>query len=84
MRQTNVCLNRVFKFRINFSCIPGAHANSGARKKCAMKSERRKQTKKDKKTMGALYKLSQRSERGRLPLKQGVMDHFIVGDIDSA
>ena len=32
---------------------------------------------------GALYKLSQRSERGRLPLKQGVMDHFIVGDIDS-
>ena len=38
---------------------------------------------KDKKTTGALYKLSQRSERGRLPLKQGVMDHFIVGDIDS-
>ena len=32
---------------------------------------------------GALYKLSQRSERGKLPLKQGVMDHFIVGDIDS-
>ena len=35
MRQTNVCLNRVFKFRINFTyiCIPGAHANSGAREK---------------------------------------------------
>ena len=38
---------------------------------------------KDKKNDSALYKLSQRSERGRLPLKQGVMDHFIVGDIDS-
>ena len=44
---------------------------------------RNKETKKDKKTMGALYKLSQRSERGRLSLKQGLMDHFIIGDIDS-
>ena len=74
MRQTNVCL----------IYIPGAHANSGAHgKKCAMKSERRKQTKNDEKTTGTLYKLSQRSERGTLSLKQGVMDHFIVGDIDS-
>ena len=32
---------------------------------------------------GALHKLSQRSERGRRLLKQGLMDHFIVGDIDS-
>ena len=32
---------------------------------------------------GALYKLSQRSEHGRLSLKQGLMDYFIVGDIDS-
>ena len=32
---------------------------------------------------GTLYKLSQRSKRRRLPLKQGVLDHFIVGDIDS-
>ena len=44
---------------------------------------RKKQRKKDKKTTGALYKLSQRSERGRLSLKQGLMDYFIVGDIDS-
>ena len=44
--------------------------------------EGNKQTK-IKKTTGALYKLSQRSECGRLPLKQGVLDHFIVGDIDS-
>ena len=43
---------------------------------------RNKQTK-IKKTTGALYKLSQRSERGRLSLKQGLMDYFIVGDIDS-
>ena len=48
-----------------------------------MKIERKKQTKKDKKTMCTLYKLSQRSERGRLSLKQGLMDYFIVGDIDS-
>ena len=32
--------------------------------------------------MGAIYKLSQRSERGRLSLKQGLMDYFIVADID--
>ena len=48
-----------------------------------MKSERRKQTKKDKKMIGALYKLLQRSECGRLSLKQGLMDHFLIGDIDS-
>ena len=45
--------------------------------------KRKKETKKDKKTTGALYKLSQTSERGRLSLKQGLMDHFIIGDIDS-
>ena len=44
---------------------------------------RKKQRKKDKKTTGALYNLSQRSERRRRSLKQGLMDHFIVGDIDS-
>ena len=48
-------------------------------KKGAMKIER----KKDKKTTGALYKLSQRSERGRQSLNQGLMDHFIIGNIDS-
>ena len=32
--------------------------------------------------MGALYKLSQRSERERWSLKEGVTDHFIIGDID--
>ena len=52
-----------------------------AKKVCDEKQK--KETKKDKKTTGALYKLSQRSERGRLSLKQGLMDHFIVGDIDS-
>ena len=36
-------------------CTPGAHADEN----------RKKQTNKDKKTTGALYKLSQRSERGR-------------------
>ena len=44
---------------------------------------KKKQTNKDKKTTGALYLLSQRSKRGRLSLKQGLMDYFIVGDIDS-
>ena len=39
--------------------------------------------KRNKKTTGALCKLSQRSECGRLSLKQGLMDHFVVGDIDS-
>ena len=43
----------------------------------------KKQTNKDKKTTGALCKLSQGSERGRRLLKQGLMDHFIIGDIDS-
>ena len=51
-----------------------------AKKVC---DEKRKKETKIKKTTGALYKLSQRSERRRLPLKQGVLDHFIVGDIDS-
>ena len=56
MRKTNVCLNRVYQVlcksylkyvKFEKICIPGAHANSGARKKkCAMKSERRKQTNK--------------------------------------
>ena len=48
-----------------------------------MCDEKRKKETKIKKTTGTLYKLSQRSERGRLPLKQGVLDLFIVGDIDS-
>ena len=55
-----------------------------AKKVCNEK--RKKETNKQrkiKKMTGALYKLSQRSERRRLSLKQGVMDHFIVGDIDS-
>ena len=82
MRQTNVCLNRVFKFSIILCkfIFWGLTQTLVLVKKCAVKSERRKQTKKDKKTTGSLYKLSQRSERGRLSLKQGLMDHFIVGD----
>ena len=51
--------------------------------KIERKKETNKQTNKDKKMTGALYKLSQRSERGRQSLKQGLMDHFIVEDIDS-
>ena len=47
------------------------------------KNEAKKERKKDKKMTGALYKLSQRSERGRWSLIQGLMDHFIVGGIDS-
>ena len=55
-----------------------------AKKVCDEK--RKKETNKQrkiKKATGTLYKLSQRSECGRLSLKQGLMDHFIVGDIDS-
>ena len=52
-----------------------------AKKVCDKK--RKKETNKDKKTTGTLYKLSLRSEHGRLSLKQGLMDHFIVGEIDS-
>ena len=48
-------------------------------KKCAMKIKRRKERKI--KMTGALYKLSQRSECGRRSLKEGLTDHFIVGDI---
>ena len=48
MRQTNVCLNRVFKFSIKF-ISRGLAQTLVLAKKCAMKSERKKQTKKDKK-----------------------------------
>ena len=43
MRQTNACLNRVFKFYVILCkiCIPGAHANFCACKKCVMKIERK-------------------------------------------
>ena len=44
MRQTNVCLNRVFKFYVNF--YPGgSHKPLCSRKKCAMKIERKKERK---------------------------------------
>ena len=46
--------------------------------KCAMKIERKKQRKKDKKTTDALYIVT-REMRARLDKRQ----HFIVGDIDS-
>ena len=54
MRQTNVCLNRVFKVHVNLRkmCIPGAHASFCACEKCAMKIN------KDKKTTGASYKVT--------------------------
>ena len=57
MRQTNACLNRVFKFNINFmlNLYPGAHANLCAYKK-VYDENRKKATKKDKKT-GTSYKL---------------------------
>ena len=81
MRQTNVCLNKVFKF--NKFCVnlyPGGSCKLWClRKKCVMKIER----KKHKKMTGTLYKLSKRIERGRQSLKEGLTDHFIIGDIDS-
>ena len=84
MRQTNLCLNRVFKFnKFYVNLYPGGSRKLWClRKKCAMKIERKKQ-RKIKKMTGALYKLSQRSERRRRSLNQGLMDHFIAGDIDS-
>ena len=44
MRQTNVCLNRVFKVYVNF-LYPGAHANFCAREKsvCCKSKERKKE-----------------------------------------
>ena len=45
--------------------------------------ENQKKERNMKKRTGALYKLSQRSERGRPSLKQRLMDYFIIGDIDS-
>ena len=53
MSHTGVCLNRVFMFYVNF-CIPGAHANFCACKKCEMKSKERN---KDEKAAEASYKL---------------------------
>ena len=52
-------------------------------KKVCDENRKNKQTNKDKKTTGTLCKLSQGSERGRRLPKQGLMDHFIVGDINS-
>ena len=50
MRQTNVCLNRVFKVYVNF-CIPGlTQAFVLAKKVCD--ENRKKERKKDKKTTG--------------------------------
>ena len=54
MRQTTVCLNRVFKVYVNFTynLYPGgSYKLLCLRKKCAMKIER----KKDKKTTGASH-----------------------------
>ena len=52
MRQTNVCLNRVFKVYVNFTqnLYPrGSRKLLCLLKNCAMKIERKKQRKKDKK-----------------------------------
>ena len=50
MRQTNVCLNRVFKVYVNFTLhlYPGGSCKLlCSRKKCAMKIERKKDKKND-------------------------------------
>ena len=43
MRQTNVYLNRVFKFNINFTqvCISGAHANFALTKKVCNENQKK-------------------------------------------
>ena len=46
------------------------------KKVCDENQEKETQTK-----IKKCYKLSQRSERGRPSLKQGLMDHFIMRDI---
>ena len=84
MRETNVCLNRVFRFYKSYiKFLSRGLTQTFVLVKKVCDEKRKKETKKDKKMTGALYKLSQRSERGRLSLKQGLMDRFIVGDIDS-
>ena len=55
MRQTNVCLNRVFKVYVNFmyNLYPGGSRKLlCSRKKGVMKIERNKERKKDKKNDG--------------------------------
>ena len=60
MRQTNVCLNRVFKVYLNFAynLYPGVSSKILClQKKCVMKIER-KQQRKMKKMTSASYKVT--------------------------
>ena len=81
MRQTNVCLNRVFKVYVK--CVGGSRNLLCSRKKCAMKIERNKQTK-IKKQRALHTRWPGRWERDKELLNEDKRQRFIVGDIDSS